>query len=87
NKMTRKMDPIIKILYWIFLSRDNSSQRIATINFLLEGFGGERAVKFVRKYAVEDTKLAIMAKHCHRDLNGKFNIDWEAVKEEKGMKV
>ena len=82
-----KMDPIIHLLYWYFLKTYDETKRTAMALFLLEGFGGERAVKFIRKYAVEDTKLAIMAKHCHRDLNGKFNIDWEAVKEEKGMKV
>jgi len=79
--MTRRMDPLIKILYWHFLKT-----RGVAITFLLEGFGGERAVEFVRKYAEDNTELAIIAKHCHKDRKGKFNIDWELVnKETKGL--
>lgn len=78
------ISPIISILYWYFLkSEDNFSRRTVTLSFLIEGFGGSKAINFVKKYAAPDTELSVILKHCkHARHSKKWNIDWPAATKE-----
>ena len=85
--MMKKIDPIISLIYWYYLKTDGSFEKqTVVLAFLFEAGASKRAINFVKKYAADDTELKIIANHCKKNKNGKYDIDWEAVEDEMQQK-